>query len=115
MALWSSSAAVVAITDALNRAYDIEEGRPWWKVRLIAIGLTLSLAAFVLVAFAPEATAAQIEAFLTRSRAVIVDGPRPGGLFRLHVGDRRLPPEELDRLATELRGQPVIRLVVPAR
>ena len=39
MALWSSSAAVVAITDALNRAYDIEEGRPWWKVRLTAISL----------------------------------------------------------------------------
>lgn len=51
MALWSSSAAMVAITDALNRAYDIEEGRPWWKVRLVAIGLTLALAVFALVAF----------------------------------------------------------------
>ena len=50
-ALWSSSAAVVSITDALNRAYDIEEGRPWWKVRLVAIGLTLALALFVLIAF----------------------------------------------------------------
>ena len=52
MALWSSSAAVVAITDALNRAYDIDEGRPWWKVRLTAIALTVGLAAFILVAFA---------------------------------------------------------------
>ena len=51
LALWSSSAAVVAMTDALNRAYDIEEGRPWWKVRLTAILLTLGLAAFVIVAF----------------------------------------------------------------
>ena len=51
MALWSSSAAVVALTDALNRAYDIEEARPWWKVRLTAIALTLALAAFVLIAF----------------------------------------------------------------
>jgi membrane protein len=50
MALWSSSAAVVAITDALNRAYDIDEARPWWKVRLTAILLTIGLAAFVLVA-----------------------------------------------------------------
>jgi membrane protein len=49
-ALWSSSAAVVSIVGALNRAYDIEEGRPWWKVRLLAIGLTLGVAAFVLVA-----------------------------------------------------------------
>jgi membrane protein len=49
-ALWSSSAAVVSIVGALNRAYDIDEGRPWWKVRLIAIGLTLGVAAIVLVA-----------------------------------------------------------------
>jgi membrane protein len=50
-ALWSSSAALVAVIDALNRAYDIEEGRPWWKVRLTAIGLTIGLAVFVLAAF----------------------------------------------------------------
>jgi membrane protein len=49
-ALWSSSAALVSIVAALNRAYDIEEGRPWWKVRLTAIGLTLGVAALVLVA-----------------------------------------------------------------
>jgi membrane protein len=51
VALWSSSAALVSITDALNRAYDITEGRPWWKVRLTAIGLTVGLALFILVAF----------------------------------------------------------------
>ncbi len=51
-ALWSSSAALVSIVGALNRAYDIEEGRPWWKVRLTAIGLTLGVALFVIVAFA---------------------------------------------------------------
>lgn len=49
-ALWSSSAAIVSIVGALNRAYDIEEGRPWWKVRLVAIGLTIGLAVFVLIA-----------------------------------------------------------------
>lgn len=51
-ALWSSSAALVSIVGALNRAYDIEEGRPWWKVRLTAIALTLGVALFVIVAFA---------------------------------------------------------------
>ena len=50
-ALWSSSAAMTAIIDTLNRAYDIEEGRPWWKVRLTAIGLTVGVATFVLLAF----------------------------------------------------------------
>ena len=50
-AVWSSSGALTAIIDALNRAYDIEESRPWWKVRLIAMLLTMGLALFVLVAF----------------------------------------------------------------
>jgi len=51
-ALWSSSAAIVSIVGALNRAYDIKEGRPWWKVRLVAIGLTIGVALFVIAAFA---------------------------------------------------------------
>ena len=49
-ALWSSSAAIVSIVGALNRAYDIEEGRPWWKVRLTAIALTVAVAVMVLIA-----------------------------------------------------------------
>ncbi len=51
-ALWSSSAALVSIVGALNRAYDIDEGRPWWKVRLVAMGLTVATAVIVLVALA---------------------------------------------------------------
>ncbi len=51
-ALWSSSAAMTAIIDTLNRAYDVDETRPWWKVRLIAIGLTVGLSLFILVSFA---------------------------------------------------------------
>jgi membrane protein len=51
-ALWSSSAAVMAIIDALNRAYDVEEGRPWWRTRITAILLTLALALFILISFA---------------------------------------------------------------
>jgi membrane protein len=51
LALWSSSAAMVGMIDALNRAYDIEEGRPWWKVRLTAIGLTIGVAVLIVLAF----------------------------------------------------------------
>jgi membrane protein len=50
-AVWSSSGALTAIIDALNRAYDIDESRPWWKVRLVAILLTIGLALFILIAF----------------------------------------------------------------
>jgi membrane protein len=50
-AVWSSSSAMTAIIGTLNHAYDIEEGRPWWKTRLLAIGLTLVLALFIASAF----------------------------------------------------------------
>jgi hypothetical protein len=50
-AIWSSSAATVAVIHAMNRAYDITESRPWWKVRLTAILPTLGLALFILVSF----------------------------------------------------------------
>jgi membrane protein len=49
-ALWSSSAAIVSICSALNRAYDLTETRPWWKVRLQAIALTIGVALFALAA-----------------------------------------------------------------
>jgi membrane protein len=52
LALSSSSAAMVAIIDTLNNAYDVQEGRPWWKVRLTAIFLTIGMAIFILVSFA---------------------------------------------------------------
>lgn len=49
-AIWSSSAAMVAIIDALNRAYHVAEWRPWWKRRLLAVLLTVCLALFILIA-----------------------------------------------------------------
>ena len=50
-AVWTSSSAMMAIIYSLNRAYDIQEFRPWWHTRLLAMGLTLALALFVLLAF----------------------------------------------------------------
>jgi membrane protein len=49
-AVWSSSAAMVAIIDALNRAFDVAEWRSWLARRLLAIVLTIALAIFIVVA-----------------------------------------------------------------
>ncbi|WP_136524272.1 YihY/virulence factor BrkB family protein [Geomonas ferrireducens] len=43
LALWASSNAIVSVMDAMNNLYDVKEGRPFWKVRLIAIALVLGL------------------------------------------------------------------------
>jgi membrane protein len=50
-ALWSSSSAMSAIIDMLNRAYGVEEARPWWKIQLLAIIMTIVMSIFVLVSF----------------------------------------------------------------
>ena len=38
IALWSASAGVAALMKTLNATYDVNEGRPFWKVRAIAVG-----------------------------------------------------------------------------
>jgi membrane protein len=58
-ALWTSSSAVTAIMEGLNRAYDVDEGRPFWKVRGLAILLTVGISVFiilslVLLTFGPQ-------------------------------------------------------------
>src|SRR5205823_14593675 len=50
--IWSMSSGMDAIISTLNQAYDIQEGRPWWKVKVTAVGLTLALAAFVVISMA---------------------------------------------------------------
>ena len=51
-AIWSTSSGVTAIIDTLNQAYDVQEARPWWKVQLISLALTIALALFILLSFA---------------------------------------------------------------
>jgi membrane protein len=40
-ALWAASGATSSVIKAVNRAEDIEETRPFWKVRLLALGLVM--------------------------------------------------------------------------
>jgi len=50
--LWASSAGIAAIAGALNCAYEVGESRPYWKVRLMAILLTIGLSLLIIVAMA---------------------------------------------------------------
>jgi membrane protein len=48
--LWAASNGMGAISESLNAAYDLKETRPWWKVRLAAVGLTLALTLLIVTA-----------------------------------------------------------------
>jgi membrane protein len=52
LALVSASGGMSSMISALNGVYTVRESRPWWKVRLIALGLTTAIAALVIAALA---------------------------------------------------------------
>jgi membrane protein len=47
--IWPASGAFAALTHALNRAYDVQETRPFWKVRGVAILMMLGLSVLILL------------------------------------------------------------------
>jgi membrane protein len=49
-ALWAASGGMSAVVVSLNVIYRVKEGRAWWKQKLTIIGLTLALAALIIVA-----------------------------------------------------------------
>ena len=50
LALWAASSGVNALAQALNAAYEVRETRPWWKQKATIVGLTLALAALIIIA-----------------------------------------------------------------
>ena len=49
--IWSSSNGVMAIIKSINRAYDLEESRPYIKLKALSILFTIGLFIVLLVAF----------------------------------------------------------------
>src|SRR5437764_7741957 len=48
-ALWAASGGMGAVVVSLNVIYDLRETRPWWKQKLTVVGLTLALAALIII------------------------------------------------------------------
>ena len=69
----------------------------------------------VLVRFADDAKAADIAILLKTLDAVIVDGPKPGGVFKVRIGTRTLSEEEREMTIMKLREKTdMISFVTPA-
>jgi membrane protein len=49
-ALWGASNGMGAVSQTLNSAYNVRETRPWWKVRLVSVLLTIALAVLIISA-----------------------------------------------------------------
>ncbi|MGH7263272.1 MAG: YihY/virulence factor BrkB family protein [Candidatus Rokuibacteriota bacterium] len=50
LALWAASSGMASVMAALNVAYEVDEPRPWWKRRLLALALTVGFSLFTVTA-----------------------------------------------------------------
>jgi anti-sigma-K factor RskA len=70
---------------------------------------------FAMVRFARQASAAEITNFLQNNQAALVDGPTPGGLYRVRVAMTSLAKEELARIVTRMRQDRVVETAEPGQ
>jgi membrane protein len=68
--LWAASNGMAAVSGALNAAYEVRDERPWWKSRLIAIGLTIAFAFFTVTALVVILAGGKIGMLLATSAGV---------------------------------------------
>jgi membrane protein len=88
--LFAASSGIAAIIDGLNNAYEIKDHRPWWKVRLMALWLTLGFSAFTVIAM-----------------LLVLLGPRIGHMLAARVGH-----EDLMRWLWDVGRWPVAFVIV---
>jgi hypothetical protein len=68
----------------------------------------MSIGSYALVRFAPQASMDDVNKFLDGRNAAIVDGPKPGGIYRVRVAEGSLSRQELARLVKEMEAAKTI-------
>jgi len=76
LALWSSSNAIVSIMDAINKVYEVKEGRPFWKFRGTALLLVIGLSLLMLLA-------TTLVMFGTRIGEIVAEMVNFGNVFKV--------------------------------
>jgi hypothetical protein len=70
---------------------------------------------FLLVGFNNAATAGDVTRLLEQVKGTIVEGPRPGGFYRIRIGGVDMSQADIDRVISAVRGQAgLVRFVGPA-
>jgi hypothetical protein len=109
---WAAAVALILAQSAVITGLLVFGGGATYRV---AAGPSPGDHLSALVAFADEAKAAAMTRLLTEFDATIVDGPKPGGVYKIRMrsrdNSRAAQQELLDRLAAR---RDVIRIVLPS-
>jgi anti-sigma factor RsiW len=109
---WSAMAATLAIVlqAGLLAGIAYKESTGGYETASVPTNVTGD-GAYVLIGFKPQATAADIAAFLSTNKLSIVGGPSGGGLYRVRVAPTKLAPADLQRIVTALQDDKVVGFV----
>jgi hypothetical protein len=115
---WSAVTAVLAIVlqaGLLAGLYINEPGSEVPAAYRTASAPTRSLGSvgsYALIGFAPQASAADVTKFLDDHKATVVDGPKPGGLYRIRLSMTVLPKADLARIVKQMQDDSkIVRFV----
>ncbi len=70
---------------------------------------------YAVIAFKPQASAADITRFLQTNTLSIATGPIAGGLYRVRIAAAKLSEAELARIVSTLRDDKVVGFIAPAQ
>jgi hypothetical protein len=114
---WSATVALLAILlqAALIADFVITDNRSVTFETASAPAVAPGAGSFLLIRFTPQATVDEITRFLETNRLSIVEGPAPGGLYKIRVAQTALPSDELERIVKTLQDNKLVGFVGAAR
>jgi hypothetical protein len=102
--VWLIGAVVLAITvQTAVTAVQLAHERGGYQTASAPTQGTL-----VAVRFAAQASMADVTGFLADYGATFADGPRPGNLYRLRIGDTTLPQAELTKIVSRMAQEKIV-------
>ena len=115
---WSAVTAALAIVlqaGLLANLYINEPGSEVPSAYKTASAPTRSLGpvgSYALIGFSPQASAADVTKFLEAHKASIVEGPKPGGLYRIRVSATALSKNDLAAIVKQMQDDSkIVRFV----
>jgi len=96
----------VLIVDVFTKPQDV--------LQQAGVGVEHRNGTFAMVRFAREASAAEITNFLQNYQAALVDGPTPGGFYRVRLAMTALAKEEIGKIIDRMRHDHVVESAEPA-
>jgi hypothetical protein len=105
-----AAAIVFVVVHAGLTTAPVKEAAGVYELASVATGSSV-----LAVRFAPDASLADITKFLTDYKTSLVDGPGPGGLYKLRIARTSLPRVEIEALIKRMAQDKVVEFVAAAQ